>query len=129
MALVEPHLERSRFAALGAGWSDLAKADPLAAWKLEFEEWRARILQFRRVEHTLFFENTADEESQRMHRGFLCELIAGGEMLAFEIVRMEGDQPGKAEQKGFVEEFLLNLRSTLQTWHSLIPIADLEHAA
>jgi hypothetical protein len=53
-----------------------------------------------------------------MHRGWLCDLISKGELLGVGIMQdiPEGERRGAMLKH--VDGFLLNLATTLDTWHA-----------
>ncbi|HEV7406687.1 MAG TPA: hypothetical protein VGO11_27300 [Chthoniobacteraceae bacterium] len=99
------------------------KGDRLAEWNSEFSAWRNEVLRLRTFEADFFLQEPQAPTLVRMHRGFLCHLISEGEKLALRLLEHERERPKEVselqKQLGFLDEFILNLRMTLETWHSL----------
>jgi hypothetical protein len=115
------------FSAEGRGfeWQKLVeRADPLAAWKAEFAEWRNEVGSFRKFEQDVFFVDPTSAFAVRCHRGFLSSLLSRGELLALEILENEA----AASHLHSLDVFLKNLQATMDTWHSLEERTVLEGA-
>lgn len=110
--------ERPR--AFSGDWSDvlLVAEDPLASWKAQFAEWLNNFEEFRSMEESAFFPDTQNPIVSRVHRGWICSLIANAEMLATELIQGDSGADAKADQLRFVDAFADNLRSDFAVWHS-----------
>ncbi len=99
------------------------KGDRLAEWNSEFAAWRNEVQRLRTFEADFFLQDPQAPNLVRMHRGFLCHLISEGEKLALRLLEHEREWAKEVselhQQLGFLDEFILNLRMTLETWHSL----------
>ena len=99
--------------------------DPVAEWKTHFVAWIEAVKMFRNAEQETFLVNPDDPGFIRIHRGWTCELIATGEALAMALTsRVDPQNQEVAQQIQFLDTFIENLRSTLETWHPLEEPAD-----
>jgi hypothetical protein len=93
-------------------------ADRIARWEQSLKCWINEGRQFRDFETREFFEDTESPLLKRMHRGWLCDLISKGELLGVGIMQNipEGERRGAMLEH--LDAFLLNLATTLDTWHA-----------
>src|SRR5258708_3041553 len=67
----------------------LARWDvPLGEWDTAFDNWIARGAEFRRFESKEFFADVDSPVLQRIHRGWLCNLISDGELLGVGLLKI-----------------------------------------
>lgn len=92
--------------------------DPLAAWKIAFDEWVGAVKNFHEAEdRNLYQSDQPDEVTWRFHRFLLHSLIGRGEHLALQLLPLPASEAEKKKQLQFVDSFLTDLRLTVETWH------------
>jgi len=93
--------------------------DPLAEWRVDFEEWRAACAEFQQMEQSQIVRDDHPSPLKlRQHRHLLFRLMAEGEYLALCLEQNSALDPkelsGLVDQ---VEAFLGTLRDSWHTWH------------
>ena len=105
-------------------WSSLARRggqaerNPVEEWTSAFERWISDGAEFREFESNEFFPNSESPLELRMHRGWLCDLISSGELLAVTLLRESISEDVAAPLMKQLDEFLLCFSTTLDTWHA-----------
>lgn len=117
-----PKTERRNAPAIRPDWREVLKTaeleiDPLADWREAFRDWIFQVSEFRKMESDVFFKNTKEPTFCRIHRGWACNLIANGEVLAIEIAKVECSAKDRDKQLLFLDTFMKNIQSTIATWH------------
>lgn len=92
--------------------------DPIAEWKGHFGVWINAVKTFRDAEQETFLADPDDPRFIRIHRGWICDLISTGEALAMTLIaRVNPLNEEATQQLQFLDTFIDNLMSTLETWH------------
>lgn len=92
--------------------------DPLAEWRLDYEEWQKALADFRELEQEKLIRGEAPPAfALRQHRYLLFLLMAHGEELALALLQSRIDPAEERKLVSQVDAFLGGLRDALNTWH------------
>ena len=93
-------------------------ADPLAEWRVDYEQFKAQYRLFREEEEVVLHQShEMDDKALRQHEMLVCSFIAQAQNLALRLPDgTEGD-----DLRGEIDAALEALRITYQTMHTPAP--------
>ena len=102
--------------------------DPLAGWRIEFDEWRKAIADQQQMEQERLFQAaTPSAVALRQHRYLLFLLMARGEALVLALMEVSGI--AEAERNKLIEHVDAALGCLADSWHTWHGEALPEHRA